>query len=346
MKFEQTVIAGVSYHLPERVFTSSEIEDRLSPLYQRLKLPFGRLQLMTGIRELRYWPPKTSCAHMAVHAAENLLRETGFPAREIDLLINASVCRDFLEPASASLVHAELGLSDSAMMFDLSNACLGVLNAMVVAAHMIERGQIGSALIVSGENSGPLLFNTIDSLLRDSSVTRQKFKRFVASLTIGSAATAVLLLDRNFDPKRRHVRLTGGAASTSSNYNHLCRGGGDLAALSMQTDSEALLKAGIELARLNWQRTLQALQWTPEEVDWALGHQVGEAHQREVMGALGLRDKKTLLTYPQFGNTGSSALPLTLAKLLESPDRPLPGDKLVLLGIGSGLASLMLGLEI
>ena len=346
MKFKQTVIAGVSYHLPERVLTTNEIEDRLGPLYQRLKLPFGRLKLMTGIEELRYWPPKTSCAQMAARAAENLLNETGFPAREIDLLINASVCRDFLEPASASLVHAELGLSDSAMMFDLSNACLGVLNAMVVAAHMIERGQIQSALIVSGENSGPLLLNTIDSLLRDSSMTRQKFKRFVASLTIGSVATAVLLLPGDFDPKRRCVRLVGGAASTSSQNNHLCRGGGDLAALSMQTDSEALLRAGIQLAKLNWQRTLKALKWTLEEVTWALGHQVGEAHQREVMSALGLRDKKTLLTYPQFGNTGSSALPLTLAKLVESPDGPLPGDKLVLLGIGSGLASLMLGLEI
>ncbi len=346
MKFRQTVIAGVDYHLPEQVITTAGIEDRLAPLYQRFNLSFGRLELMTGIRQLRWWRPGTSSAEVASRAAQRLLDGLGFPRQEIGLLIHASVCRDFLEPASASLVHARLGLSQGTMIFDLSNACLGVLNAMVVAAQAIERRQIPSALIVSGENSGPLIFNTIRSLLEDAHITRQKLKRSIASLTIGSAAVAVLLVHQSLATGKQYPRLLGGAASTDSAANSLCQGDGDLDTLEMHTDAEALLQSGVELAQNNWQKTLRVLEWDNSQVDWALGHQVGSAHQRQVLEALQLQDKKSFVTYPDLGNTGSAALPITWAKLMEASKHPARGEKVALLGIGSGLASLMLGVEV
>ncbi len=346
MNFEKTVIAGLNYHLPEKTITSSEIEDHLMPLYERLKLPYGRLELMTGIKKRHIWPKGTRPSQIASRAAQQLLEQTSFPREEIDLLIHASVCRDFLEPSTASVIHSHLKLSPKSMIFDLSNACLGVLNAMVVAAHMIEREQIQSALIVSGENGGPLILDTIDSLLKNTNLTRKDLKKYIASLTIGSAATAILLTHKNFDPNKTYPQMVGGAITTDSEAHHLCQGDGGTHSLTMETDSETLLKKGVQLAISNFRDTQQNLKWNHEQIDWVISHQVGSAHEKQVLEALGLKQKKTFITYPDFGNTGSSALPLTLAKLMEQKERPQKGEKVILLGIGSGLTSLMLGIQI
>ena len=59
MHFEHVCLESLAVSLPDEIWTSAEIEERLRPLYERLKLPVGRLELMTGIRERRMWPAGT-----------------------------------------------------------------------------------------------------------------------------------------------------------------------------------------------------------------------------------------------------------------------------------------------
>ena len=179
MKFQNVVIESFAYDLADQVYSSSYIEERLDPLYKKLKLPEGRLELMTGIKERRVWPLGTLPSDLSTRAAEKLFLKSRFSKSDVDLLIHASVCRDFLEPATASVVHANLGLNKKAMIFDLSNACLGVINAFVVAASMIDQGIISCALIVSGENGGPLLESTINELLNNESIDRKNIKKYI-----------------------------------------------------------------------------------------------------------------------------------------------------------------------
>ena len=47
------------------------------------------------------------------------------------------------EPATACRVAAGMGVSPDAAVYDLSNACLGVLNGMLDVANRIELGQGG-----------------------------------------------------------------------------------------------------------------------------------------------------------------------------------------------------------
>lgn len=342
MNFDNVVIESFAYALSSDIMTSEAIEKRLAPLYERLKLPEGRLQLMTGIKERRTWPLGTKPSDLSTEAAEALFKKSKIKKEEVDLLIHASVCRDFLEPATASVVHANLNLSRKAMIFDLSNACLGVINAMVVAGNMIENGQIKTALIVSGENGGPLLESTITELLNNPSIDRKNIKKYIANLTIGSAATAILLSHKSLSPDS--PRLLGGAVETDSSANHLCRGDGNTHSLVMETDSEELLKYGVALAKTTWASLKENLSWSNETPDIVLTHQVGTAHEKLSLESLELSHKKTFKTYPFLGNTGSSALPITLMKAAE--DRALvKGQKVALLGIGSGLSSIMLGVE-
>ena len=74
-------------------------------------------------------------------------------AEEIDVLIYGGVCREYFEPATACRVAALLGVGQQTSVYDVSNACLGVLTGMVEIANRIELGQIRSGLVVSCESA-------------------------------------------------------------------------------------------------------------------------------------------------------------------------------------------------
>ena len=340
MRFNHLRLHSFAYEEPEYFMTSDEMEARLTPLYERAKLPHGRLELQTGIKRRGFWKKGTRPSSIASAAAEKVLKN--FPREKVELLIHASVCRDFLEPATAAQVHFNLKLSPHCMISDLSNACLGVLSSVLMAGQMIERGAIKSALIVSGENAGPLIEETLNHLLTDPTMDRKKIKPYMASLTIGSAGVAFLLTHEDLAPHA--PKIVGGASLTDSASVELCQGDGSTQGLMMETDSEALLKAGVKLANDNWAKTREILGWSNSDVDKIIPHQVGTAHRLAMLTTLGLPTDRDFQTVELYGNTGSAALPLTLIKGAEAGFFK-PNDKVALLGIGSGLTSTMLGLE-
>lgn len=343
-QYSQVAVESMGYALPPEVWTSTDLETRLAPVYQRLKLPAGRLELMTGIRERRFWPRDYPPSQASAEAAGVALRRSRFAAGEIELLIHCGVCRDRLEPATAAYVHKLLGLSDSVQLMDISNACLGFLNAMTLAGGMIESGQIQRALLVSGENGRPLIEHTIHRMLHED-CTRKSIKPLFANLTIGAGAVAMVLCHKSL-ARDGSPRLLGGVAMADSTANELCQGDGQAAdSLSMETDSEALLAAGIALAAKTWGRFLQHSHWQAETADRVICHQVGKRHQSALFEALGIPVKLDFPTYPTLGNVGSVSLPISLAMACEQ-DAVKQGDKVALLGIGSGLCCMMLALEL
>lgn len=340
MKFSKLALNSWGYVEPPKFVTSDDIENELKVLYERARLPFGRLELQTGIKSRGVWPVGTRPSTIATHAGEAALKN--YPKENIDLLIHASVCRDFLEPATAAQVHFNLGLKPSCMIADVSNACLGVLSSIQMAGSLIEARAIKSALIVSGENSGPLLEETLKLLKNDPSIDRKKIKPFIASLTIGSAGVAFVLTHADDTPNR--PLILGGSTLTDSSSVTLCQGDGSREGLMMETDSEALLIAGISLAKSNWEKAKEVLGWKNSDVDKIIPHQVGSAHRFGLLNELGLPLDRDYMTFPTYGNTGSAALPLTLIKAADA-NFFKPNDLIALLGIGSGLTSTMLGVE-
>jgi 3-oxoacyl-[acyl-carrier-protein] synthase III len=342
MIFNNVAIESYAYQDPEVFTTSDEIEQKLHPVYERLKLPEGRLELQTSIKSRGHWPVGTRPSTIATYAAAKVLEKSKIVKEKIDLLIHTSVCRDFLEPSTASVIHNNLKLKPECMSFDLSNACLGFLNGIIVAANMIETGMIKTALIVSGENSGPLLEKTIEKLNTDLTLTRKSIKKFIANLTIGSAGVAFMITHSDLAPEGH--KLLGGQSLSNTETVTLCQGGGDNNGLMMETDSEELLHAGIALAKENWKQTKEIVQLENTSFKKFICHQVGVAHRNLMYSSLGLDLQKDVTTFDTYGNTGSAAVPLTFIKASEKNDLQ-KGDKVALLGIGSGLHSVMLALE-
>ena len=163
-------------------------------------------------------------------------------------------------------------------------------------------------------------------------------KEAFASLTIGSGACALVMAHEKAS-KFRH-RLLGGAVRCATEFNNLCHG----SAGNMKTDSETLLQEGCNLARGTWSKTRQILGWTNNMVDRIFCHQVGSAHRRLLYKSLELDQGKDFSTVEYLGNTGSVSLPTTMAIGLEKSPPP-PNTNIAMLGIGSGLNCLMLGVQ-
>lgn len=347
IQYQRVCLEALSYLLPERVVRSEELESELTPVYERFGLHVGRLELMTGIRERRFWEEGTMPSDAAARAGRLALAAAGVEPGQVECLIHGAVSRDFLEPATASVVHHHLGLPDRSILFDVSNACLGFVNGLIQVADMIELGRIRRGLVVAAESSRQLVRTTIDRLLHAPRLTRRELKAAFASLTIGSGAAAAVLADESVS--RTGHRLLGGAVRSATRHNDLCRGAGDAgfnadAAMFMDTDAETLLVHGCALAAETWADFSVALGWSAHDVDRSFCHQVGVAHRDRLYESIGLDRAKDFSTFEFLGNAGSVSLPITMALGVEE-NPPARGDRLALLAIGSGLNCIMLGVQ-
>ena len=303
-------------------------------------MPEGRLELMTGIRERRFFPPRTRPSTISIQSAERAIEASGIDARYFGALIHGSVCRDFLEPATACRVHHGLDLPNEAMIYDVSNACLGLLNGMVQIASMIELGQIRAGIVVGTECGRELVENTIELLNTDQSLTRDSIKNYIASLTIGAASVAIVLCDEELS--RTGNRLTTAVVHCDTTQHDLCQSRG--LETIMQTDSEELMRRGIAAGATTFAHFLAATGWEPDDINRTFCHQVGVAHRKLMFESLALDPTIDFATLETLGNTGSAALPVTMAIGVEQ-GRLQKDDQVALLGIGSGINCLMLGVE-
>jgi 3-oxoacyl-[acyl-carrier-protein] synthase-3 len=329
MKFENVSVLSVAHvDAPHRI-TSEEIEAQLSPTMARLGIRPDLLRNLSGIMERRVWDEGVQPSHAAALAGEKAIEAACIDRSKLGILINTSVCRDYLEPSTACIAHSELGLSETCMNFDLGNACLGFVNGMDMVGNMIDRGEVDYAILVNGETSRQITEATIKRM-QDPEIDETSFREQFASLTLGSGAAAMVLGRTDLVPDGH--TFTGSVNLAATQHCHLCAGNID----HMVTKTRELLMAGMELAVRTWGKATEALGWTADTIDHFIIHQVSKVHTEQFAGVLGIDLTKVFRLYPDFGNIGPAGVPIALSKLLES-GRLERGQRVAVLGIGSGI---------
>ncbi|CAN2042922.1 Acyl-CoA:acyl-CoA alkyltransferase [Candidatus Magnetomoraceae bacterium gMMP-15] len=345
MLYSRVYIDTICYELAPNVVTSKEIEKRLAPVYDALHLKIGQFEAMTGIRERRFWNPEDRLNEGAAKAGQKAIEASGISPEDIEMLIYASVCKDKLEPATACAVADQLKLSASTQIYDVSNACLGVLTGMVQVANAIELGQIRAGLIVACEASRQIVETTINRLLKNKSM--ELFKSIIATLTGGSGAVAVLLTDGSFSNQGH--RMLGGVIRNASQHHDLCIWGEnpekrDRCFNFTQTDAASVMQNGVALGTETFKYFKEEMNWDETRPDKIICHQVGASNQKSILKALNISPERDFTTYQYLGNIGTVSLPITAA--IANERGFLNQEDLVgFLGIGSGLNCLMLGVR-
>src|SRR4051794_2658960 len=324
--FANTAVLTVQTADAPRVVRSEDFDAALADTYRRVGLRPGLMERLAGIRERRWWADGVTFVDGAAMAGAKAISESGIDPSGIGVMINTSVSRRYLEPSTAVAVHHALGLPRSCRNFDVTNACLGFINGMELAAAMIDSGQVDHALGVNGEDSRHVQERTIDRLNRPETVSRDVLSQF-ATLTLGSGAAAMVLGRADLHPEGH--RLVGSVSRAGTEHHELCVGDNDM----MQTDLKGLLDAGLDLSMQLWAEAA-------DEFDWAQGmsryvmHQVSKVHTRAMCDRFSVDPALVPTTFPTRGNLGPASVPFTLAG---EQDSLIDGDRVLLMGIGSGL---------
>ena len=329
MLFKNVSIAGLAHIDAPHTLTSKEINERLQPTLDRLGIRTDVLGDIAGIHARRLWDADMLASDAATLAARKALEDAGIGADKIGLLVNTSVSRDYLEPSTASIVSGNLGVGDECMTFDVANACLAFINGMDIAARMLERGEIDYALIVDGETANLVYEKTLERMAQPG-VTADDFRNEMAALTLGCGAAAMVMARTELVPDAPRYR--GGVTRSATEWNQLCRGNLD----RMVTDTRMLLIEGIKLAQKTFVAAREALGWAVEELDQFVIHQVSQPHTAAFIKNFGIDPKKVMTIFGEHGNIGPASVPIVLSKLKQL-GKLKKGDRIALLGIGSGL---------
>jgi 3-oxoacyl-[acyl-carrier-protein] synthase III len=325
-RFRNTVLLNVSRVDAPRVVTSDELDARLADTYRRVGLRAGLLERLAGIRERRWWPDGVSFVDGAATAGAKAISESGVDPASIGLMVNTSVSRRHLEPATAVAVHDAIGLPPSCQNFDVTNACLGFVNGIEIAAAMIDAGMVEYALVVNGEDARGVQEATIERLSAADVTAKDVVAQF-ATLTLGSGAVAMVLGRADQHPEGH--RIVAAVSRAGTEHHELCIGDNAL----MQTDLKGLLDAGLQLSADLWSDAAAEFDWD-KGLDRYVIHQISQVHTDALCARLDIDPERVPRTFPDRGNIGPVSVPFTLAGEVDTLDE---GDRILLMGIGSGL---------
>jgi 3-oxoacyl-[acyl-carrier-protein] synthase III len=325
-RFSNTALLSVSRVEAPVVISSADLDARLGDVYDRVGLRAGLLERLVGIRERRWWPEDVTFVEGAATAAAKAISESGVDPAEIQLMVNTSIGRMHLEPSTAVAVHDAVGLPPSCQNFDITNACLGFVNGIEVAGAMIDAGMIEHAVVVNGEDARAVQEATIERLTQPGITAKDVMAEF-AAFTLGSGAAAVVLGRADQHPEGH--RIVAGVSRAGTEHHELCTGDNTV----MTTDLKGLLDAGLQLSEDLWTEAAPEFGWS-QGIDRYVVHQVSQVHTDALCARLGLDPDLVPRSFPDYGNIGPVSVPFTLAG---QADTLAPGDRVLLMGIGSGL---------
>ncbi|MBN8549405.1 MAG: 3-oxoacyl-ACP synthase III [Deltaproteobacteria bacterium] len=347
--FKHVCIESFAVQFPTTEVTSAEVEDKLSGLYTRLGIPFGTLEKLSGIKTRYLWKNDVAPSDVGTEVAKRALDSVGFAREEVRALFNCSVTRDYFEPATACLIHRNLGMSEDALVMDITNACIGFSDGIIMLGNLIESGVVKAGILVSPENTSRIIDSSLRHLEREPNINREDLIRLLPTFTLGCGAVAYVLCHDSIATKKH--RIVGAVTRAATQFSDLCEGNGDYYMKQseeivpiMTTESSKLISAASKVGARVWKDASQVFGWSSDDVKHIFCHQVGKQVNEAFYKEMGLDVQKEYTIYRKYGNLVSAAMPTALA--LGSEEKNLAaGDKVLLTAFGSGLNAIFIGVE-
>jgi 3-oxoacyl-[acyl-carrier-protein] synthase-3 len=305
-------ITGLGTFAPERVLTNAD-------LAKFVETTDEWITDRTGIRERRIAGPDEAMTDLALPASRIALERAGVSARELDLILVATVTPDMMFPTTAALLADMLGAPDAAA-YDLLAGCTGFVYALAQAYGMIACGLSKKALVVGGDvlskildwddRSTLVLFGDGCGAVVLERVEEGGFLGF--ELGADGAGGQHLWLpgsgSRRFDDPASHVKMNG----------------------------REVFKFATRVMVSSAQAILEECERSVDDVDVYVPHQANIRIIDHASKKLGIPHEKVVINVDRYGNTSSGSIPLALADA-DADGRLAPGELVLLTGMGAGL---------
>jgi 3-oxoacyl-[acyl-carrier-protein] synthase-3 len=318
-------IAGIGIYLPEERISSISLMEEIQS-EKRFGIPLDWVDRRIGIVERRFADSRTQPSDLATEASIVALQKAGIDPKHLDLIIYCGIEKDFMEPGTAHVIQKKL--FSNAVCMDVSNACQGVISGMTVADSLIATGSIETALICSGERASRVVRQFIHRINNEPD---EYFRDRFGVMTVGDAGSAVVL---SRSEKTRPSGIKAMQFNSKGEYAELCFYRYGDHGIEGQMLMKGITDTINEIHTDMMSETYRDLEWQPEDVDHMICHQVGKKSVSDFCSISNVPLEKTPLTYIYLGNTASCSIPIALDFA-----NPKEGDKMLMMGGGSGLAS-------
>jgi len=316
--FKNCKISGVAGWVPDYILTNQELSNMVDTSDEWIIT-------RTGIRERRILKdPTKATSDMAANAIELLLKKTGTSAKEIDLIICATVTPDMLFPSTACLIANKIGASN-AFGFDLSAACSAFLFALDAGSKYIASEQYKKVVVVGADKMSSI----VDYSDRQTCVI------------FGDGAGAVLLEPEN-DKKLGVLDSILKVDGSGGQYLKMI-GGGSLNPATNETvnskkhyifqDGKTVFKFAVTKMADISEQIMSRNQLSGDDVDWLVPHQANLRIIDATAKRMSVGPEKVMVNIQKYGNTTAATIPLCLADWEEKLNK---NDCLILAAFGGG----------
>lgn len=333
-------ISGTGGYVPPRVVTNDDLAKDFG-----IDTTHEWIHQRTGIEERRFSEDGVGSADMGYEAAVIALKKANLSARDLDMIIFATLSPEYCFPGSGVLLQRKFAeLFEGPMpkfvpCLDIRNQCSGFLYGLGTAGALVQSGAAKHVLVVGGEkHSAALDFSTrgrtVTSLFGDGagavvvSATEDE-KRGLRKWTLGADGRgAESLWMPVWDMRKRpFVTLPGGYED----------GHGSIPPerLWPQMDGKQVFRNAVERMCMSLMQVCFDMSLSANDIDLFVFHQANMRINQYVAQQLGIPDSKLIHNIHKYGNTTAATIPLLLAEA-EETGRLKPGMKIAMVAFGAG----------
>jgi 3-oxoacyl-[acyl-carrier-protein] synthase-3 len=312
-------IIGTGSYLPEKIIDNVDLERKVDTSDEWITE-------RTGIKQRRVVRNGETSSDLCLEASKRALQAAGMEAKDVELVIVATMSGDMPMPSTASILQNRLGATHAGA-FDLNAACSGFIYGLSVADNFIKGGTFSNILLVGAE---------VNSRFLDWSDRK-------TCVLFGDGAGAVVLKST----RGRSGILSTHIYSDGRLWDYICvPGGGASHPPTMETVKKGMhfikmrghetFKVAVKTLEKLVVDTLKANKIKPSDLAMLIPHQANLRIITATARRLNLPMEKVAVNLDKYGNTSSASIPIALDEVVRE-GRLKKNEYVMLEAFGGGL---------
>lgn len=313
-------ITGIGAAVPDKVMTNADFEKFLDTSDEWISQ-------RTGIRERRIASDSDTTGTLATQAAQKALADANMSAKDLDLIVCATVSPEMPFPATACFVQNSIGAT-GVPAFDVSAACSGFIYGLTIAGQFIETGMYKRIMVIGAD----VLSKFADFDDRGSCIL------------FGDGAGAVIL-EPTADPDKGMIYNVMHTDGSGWDYIHVPAGGTRTPTSRQTLDNREhyvkmrghdVYKFAVEKMQWLLGDCMEKCNLTVDDVDMVIPHQVNIRILKSATKKFNFPMDKVFVNIDHYGNTSGASIPLALEEA-RSAGKISEGSTIMMIAFGAGL---------
>jgi len=253
----------------------------------------------TGVRERRIAEPDVTSADLGYEASLKALDMAGMTAKDVDLIILATITPDTCCPSGANWLEAKLD-APQAVSFDVTAACSGFIFGLSVAEQYLKTGTFKNILVVASE----VMTRTLNWKDRTTCILWGDGAG-AAVLSMGSEGPEILSTHIHSDGENGQDLLMPGGGSKTTPISHESVDKG-LHTLNM-IEANASFRVAVRRFIESIKEAAQFNNIAVEDISWFIPHQANLRMFQSMAKTLKIPFEKFYVTLHKYGNISSAS---------------------------------------